>query len=182
MFVACAPALARERVATVATAQATIVAPLSVVKVQDISFGRIVARSTAGSVTVDSNTGKCAVAGVILDVGKCQFAAFSGMGARNLNVRISLGSTATLTGPGQPMVLDNIALGTNSTLSLSGNGNGNGNGNGSGNGNGNGGGQRYSIVSNSGIFVVNIGGRLNVNANQAPGRYTGAVDVTLQYQ
>lgn len=170
---------ARERAGVAATAQATIVAPLSVVKVQDISFGRIVARPAAGTVTVDSGTGQCMVTGAILDVGKCQFAAFAGMGGRNFSVRISLGNTASLSGPGQPMVLDNIVIGTNSSLSLAANGNSNGNAGGKGNGNGN---QRYSISSASGIFVVNIGGRLNVNANQAPGVYRGAIDITLQYQ
>lgn len=174
-----APAQAGEKVSATATTRATIVAPLTLVKQQDLVFGRIAARSTAGTVTVDQITGQCSVTGAIVVVGDCQFASFAGMGTKNMNARISLNAVSNLTGPGQPMVLDNIQLGTNSTISFSGNPNANGRGVGLTQGNGN---QRYSITTNSGIFVLNIGGRLNVNANQAPGLYTGSITVTVQYQ
>lgn len=172
-------ALAKETVSATATSHATIVAPLSLVKQQDLAFGRIVARTTAGTVTVDQITGQCAVTGAIMVLGGCQFASFAGMGTKNMNARVSLGAITNLTGPGQTMVLDNITLGTNSTISFAGNPNANGRGVGLTQGGGN---QRYSIATNSGIFVLNIGGRLNVNANQAPGLYTGSITVTVQYQ
>ena len=96
-----------------------------------------------------------------------------------MNARISLNSVVNLTGPGQTMVLDNVKLGTNSTISFAGNTNANGQGVGPTQGNGN---QRYTIATSSGIFVLNVGGRLNVNANQAGGTYTGSLTVTVQYQ
>ena len=174
------PALAKNPPASAtASARATIVAPLTVVWVQDMSFGRIVPRPQAGTVTVDQVTGACTVTGPILEVGRCQFAQFAGMGIKNMNARISLTNVVNLTGPGQAMVLDNVTLGTNSTISLAGNANANGRGVGLTKG---GNASRYQITTNSGIYVLNIGGRLNVNANQAPGFYTGQIAISVQYQ
>ncbi len=163
----------------VQTARATIVAPLTLIKIQDLKFGKIASRSTAGTVTVNASTGACTITGVILQIGQCQFAQFAGMGTKNMNARISLSAVSNLTGPGQTMVLDNVFLGSNSSISFSGNPNANGQGVGLTQGNGN---QRYSIASNTGIFLLNVGGRLNVNANQAAGVYTGSITVTVQYQ
>lgn len=175
-----APAQARNTpVTATANARATVVAPLSVVWVQDLKFGRIVPRPQAGTVTVDQITGACTVTGPILEVGKCQFAQFAGMGSKNMNARISLTNATNLTGPGQAMVLDQIKLGTNSTISFAGNPNANGRGVGLTKG---GNSERYSITTNSGIYVLNIGGRLTVNANQAPGTYNGTITISVQYQ
>lgn len=168
-----------EKVTVTGTAKAVVVAPLSIVKVQDMSFGRIVPKPTAGTVTVDTATNGCVVTGAILEVGTCQLARFDGMGTKNMNARISLTAVSNLTGPGQTMVLDNVFLGTNATISFAGNPNANGKGVGLTQGNGN---QRYSITTNSGIFSLLIGGRLNVNANQAPGIYTGSISINVQYQ
>lgn len=174
------PALAKNPpVSATASARATIVAPLTVVWVQDMSFGRIVPRPQAGTVTVDQITGACIVTGPILEVGRCQFAQFAGMGSKNMNARITLTNVVNLTGPGQAMVLDNIILGTNSTISLAGNTSANGRGVGLTKG---GNAARYQITTSSGIYVLNIGGRLNVNANQAPGFYTGQITISVQYQ
>ena len=172
-------AAANPRVSVTATARATVVAPLTLVWVQDLKFGKIVPRPLPGTVTVDQNTGACTVTGPILEVGKCQFARFAGMGTRNMNARISLITLVNLTGPGQTMVLDQITLGTNSTISFVGNTNANGNGVGLTRG---GNAERFSIVTNSGIYLLNIGGRLTVNANQLGGVYNGTITVTVQYQ
>lgn len=160
-------------------ARVTVIAPLSLIKVTDLRFGKIVARPTVGTITVDQITGACSVTGAILELGTCQYAQFTGMGTRNMNARISLSASTNLTGPGQTMVMDQVTLGTNSTISFSGNPNANGRGVGLTTGGGN---QRYSIVSNNGIFLLNIGARLTVNANQAPGVYSGTITVSVQYQ
>ena len=175
-----APAAARNvPVSATARARATVVAPLTLVWVQDLKFGRIVPRPQVGTVTVDQVTGACIVTGPIIEVGKCQFAQFAGMGTKNMGARISLTSVVNLTGPGQAMVLDQIKLGTNSTISFAGNANANGKGVGLTKG---GNAERYTIITTSGIYVLNIGGRLNVNANQAPGVYNGSITVSVQYQ
>jgi spore coat protein U-like protein len=181
-FTALLPAAALAKgtpVTRTANARATVVSPLSVVWVQDLKFGRIVPRPQAGTVTVDQVTGACTVTGPILEVGQCQFAQFAGMGSKNMNARISLTATTNLTGPGVPMVLDQIKLGTNSTISFAGNPNANGKGVGLTKG---GNGERYNITTNSGIYLLNIGGRLSVNANQAPGTYNGTITISVQYQ
>jgi len=166
-------------VSRTATARATVVAPLTVVKVQDLKFGRIVPRPQAGTVTVDEVTGACIVTGPILEVGTCQYAQFAGMGTKSMNARISLTNATSLTGPGTAMVLDQIRLGTNSTITFAGNGNANGKGVGLTKG---GNAEKYSITTNSGIYLLNIGGRLTVNANQAPGVYNGTITISVQYQ
>ena len=166
-------------VSVTATARATVVAPLTLVWVQDLKFGKIVPRPQAGTVTVSQVTGACTVTGPILEVGKCQFAQFAGMGTKNMGARISLTSVVNLTGPGLTMVLDQVALGTNNTISFTGNGNANGNGVGLTKG---GNAERYTITTASGIFLLNVGGRLNVNANQAPGVYNGSITISVQYQ
>lgn len=175
----CVPAQAQEVASATATTQAVVVAPATLVKVQDMSFGRIVARPQAGTVTVNGAMGACTVTGPILEVGTCRQAIFAGMGTKNMPARISLDSVVSLTGPGQAMVLDQVFLSNDATISFSGNPNANGQGVGLTQGNGN---QRYTIASNSGIFTLKIGGRLNVNANQLPGIYTGSITVTVQYQ
>lgn len=159
--------------------QAVVVAPLSVIKVQDLDFGRIVPMPTAGTVTVDTVSGGCTVTGAIRQVGICHLARFDGMGTKNMSARISLTSVVNLTGPGQTMVLDQVILGPNSTISLAGNSNANGKGVGLTKG---GNGSRYQITTNSGIYSLYVGGRLNVNANQAPGVYNGSISITVQYQ
>lgn len=168
------PALAKGTpVVATARAQATVVSPLTLVKVQDLKFGRIAARTTAGTVTVNPDTGVCTVTGPILETGGCQFAAFAGMGARRMTVRIQLPGTITLNGPaGATMQVDTLTLGTSPDLTfIGGNGNGNGNGN-----------QRYEINSNTGIFTFRVGGRLTVGANQRSGVYSGNFTVQVNYQ
>lgn len=161
------------------TATVAVVAPLSLVKTQDMDFAKIAPAPTAGTVTINANTDVCTKTGAILQFGQCRTARFTGMGSRNLGARISLTSNSNLTGPGQTMVLDQIVLGTNSSILFIGNINAVGGGVGLTAGGGN---QRYTITSPTGIFEVRFGGRLTVNANQAPGRYNGTITVNVQYQ
>jgi Domain of unknown function (DUF4402) len=166
-----APASA-ETVAGGGTGNAVVVEPLALIKVQDLDFGKIVPRPTAGTVTVNPDTGACSVTGTILQVGTCKFAQFTGMGRRNNRVRFQLPTTITLTAPGgATMTADTLTLGTSPDLTFAG-----GNGNGLGNGN-----RRWTINQASGIFSFRIGARLNVGANQAPGLYVGTFNVTVQY-
>lgn len=174
-----APVQAGEVASATASTRAVVVAPLSLIKVQDMSFGKIVPRPQAGTVTINGATGACTVTGPILEVGTCSQAIFVGMGTRNMRARISLDSVISLTGPGQTMLLDNVFLSNDSTISFSGNANANGQGLGLTQGNGN---QRYTIQSATGIYSLKVGGRLNVNANQLPGIYNGSIIVTVQYQ
>ena len=164
---------AKEVASAAASAQATVVAPLTLIKVSDLNFGRVAARPTPGTVTVNVNTGACTTTGGIIHQGACQYAEFAGMGTRRMTTRIQVPASITLTGPaGATMLVDAITLGTAPELQFIG---GNGNGLGSGN-------RRYEIVSNTGIFTFRVAGRLNVGANQRPGVYTGTFFVSVQYQ
>ena len=164
---------AKEVATAAASAQATVVAPLTLIKVSDLNFGRVAARPTAGTVTVNVNTGACTTTGGLIHQGACQYAEFAGMGTRRMTTRIQVPASITLTGPaGATMLVDQVALGTAPELQFIG---GNGNGLGSGN-------RRYQIVSNTGIFTFRVAGRLNVGANQRPGVYTGTFNVAVQYQ
>ncbi len=172
MTLAAAPAQA-QAVSARGTAQAVIVEPLGLVKIQDLRFGRMAAGTTAGTVTVDPTTGACSVTGGVISFGGCGFSEFAGQGVRRLTLRIQIPTTITLNGPaGATMVVNNFTLGTAPDLNYIG-----GNGNGLGNGN-----RRYQITSASGIFTLRVAGRLNVGANQRPGVYTGTFTVQVNYQ
>ncbi len=154
------------------TSNAVVVEPLSLIKTQDLSFGKIVPRPTAGTVIVNPDTGACTVTGAILQVGTCRFAQFTGMGRRSMRVRFQLPTTITLSnGTGGTMTADTFTLGSTPDLTFVG-----GNGNGLGNGN-----RRWNINPASGIFTFRLGAKLNVGANQAPGIYVGTFAVTVQY-
>jgi spore coat protein U-like protein len=170
---ALSPALQAKEVArATGTSSAVVVEPVSLIKVQDLSFGKIVPRPTAGTITVNPDTGACVVTGAIMEVGTCRAAQFVGMGRRNLFVRFQIPTTVTLTAPGgATMVADTFTIGNSPDLLFIG-------GNGIGLGNGN---RRWAIQPLSGIFSFNVGARLNVGASQAPGLYTGTFSVTVQY-
>ncbi len=163
-----APAQA-QTVSSNAIAQAVIVEPASLVKVQDLDFGAIAAQPTAGTVTVDPNTGACTATGGVLAVGNCAYAEFGGQGVRRMRMRITLPTTITLTGPGgATMTANTFTLGlAPDIVQVPSPGNSP---------------PRYEIASNSGIFTFRVGARLNVATNQAPGVYNGSFVVTVQYQ
>ena len=93
-----------------------------------------------------------------------QPARFAGLGSRKQQVTISLGSnTIQLTGPGAPMTVSQFEIGSTPTVILSTTP------------------TRFRITTPGGNFAFGIGARLNVNANQAPGDYSGTFAITLNY-
>ncbi|MBN8485317.1 MAG: DUF4402 domain-containing protein [Sphingomonadales bacterium] len=163
-----APAQA-QTVTSNAVAQAVIVEPASLVKVRDLDFGGIAAQPTAGTVTVNPNTGACTATGGVISVGNCGYAEFGGQGVRRMRMRITLPTTITLTGPGgATMTANTFTLGlAPDIVQVPSPGNSP---------------PRYEIASNSGIFTFRVGARLNVGTNQPPGVYNGNFVVTVQYQ
>ena len=174
-----APATAGEVATANGTAQAVVVAPLTLVSNRGMSFGRLAAGTAAGTVSLNADTSACTVTGPLLHVGGCTSAEFTGMGARRMLVRIQLPTTMILSGPaGASMTVSGFTLDTTPDLGLrAGNGNGNGNGNGGGPPN-----PRYEILPSTGIFTFRLGGTLQVGANQRSGVYSGTFPVTVQYQ
>ncbi len=175
-----APTARAQNVAdTAGSAQAVIIAPLTLIKVADMDFGKILPSAAAGTVTINPVTNACAAAGGATSYGNaCRAAVFAGMGRRPFRARVTMSNITQLTGPGTAMTMDTFIIGSNSTITFTGNTNAQGNGNGLVNGGGN---QRYTINSPTGIFVLHLGATLHVNANQTPGIYNGTFSVTVQY-
>ena len=159
-----APASA-QAIAT-AQSQAVIVRPLSFIKVQDLNFGSIVRGTTAGTVTVVPDGTRTSTGGVTLVGTGYQPARFAGDGDPNQQVRIRMGANSIqITGPGAPMTVDTFTIGstpTNTVLST--------------------GWSNFTLGGAGGVFNFPLGARLQVNANQAGGTYTGTFTIELQYQ
>lgn len=148
-----------------AETMAVIVDRLTFFRVQDLQFGGILPGTTAGVVRVLPDGNRTATGGVTLVGSNHQPARFAGMGTYNRYVRIRLSSnTIQLTGPGAPMTVSQFELGsTPNTTILSTAWN------------------QFRIASTNGVFNFPIGARVNVNANQREGTYTGTFSVTLDY-
>lgn len=166
-----AQAQTRTTIVRTSTAEAAILDPASLLKLDDMNFGRIAARATAGTVTLDPTTSTCATSGGIVHAGVCQPAQFAGRGRNNLFARFDFPNSINLNrAGGGTMLLDNFDFDASSDLLLILKGGGNG-----------GGSIRYLILSPAGIFTFRVGGILHVGANQAPGVYSGTFNVTVQY-
>jgi Domain of unknown function (DUF4402) len=149
----------------VATAEITIVRPLSFVIDDNLDFGNVIRGTTAGTVVVAPNGARTSTGGVILaNGGGHKAASFAGMGTNNQRVDVSLGSNSILiVGPGLPMRVHTFVIGSTPTAVLTTNP------------------QRFRINSATGVFAFPIGATLDVAANQAPGKYTGTWNITLNY-
>lgn len=159
---------AAQNVATVGgSAQVVVIKPLTIVKSRDLSFGKILPGTAAGTVTVAPATGTCTASAAVKSFGTCRSAEFVGMGQQGAWIRIQANGTTQLTGPGAPMTLSNLTIDASPDLSptiLQAVGI-----------------PIYRINPASGIFDFRIGGQLTVNANQAPGIYSGTFNVTYDY-
>lgn len=149
----------------VATAEITIVRPLSFVIDDNLDFGNVIRGTTAGTVTVAPDGTRTRTGGAILaNGGGHKPATFAGRGTNNQRVDVSLGSNSILiTGPGVPMRVHTFVLGSTPTAVLTTTP------------------QRFRINSATGIFNFPVGATLDVGANQAPGKYTGTWTITLNY-
>jgi hypothetical protein len=141
------------------TARTTVIQPVTMTKTSDLAFGRVISRTTANRVTISQTTG----------------ARTATLGATTLLAGAPV-SRATFQISGQPGVLTTVALPANTVLARSGGGanmtvntfrrtpTGN------------------PVIPAGGTYTLNVGARLNVNANQLPGLYTGTFTVTVNYQ
>lgn len=152
---------------TPARAKTVIVSRLAFLNAEELEFGNLLAGTTAGTVIVSPTGVRTANGGVTLVGGLVQPARFAGRGTVNQIVLISLTaspSTLRRVGGTETMVLDQLTIGSTPTAVLTTRP------------------QAFRISSPTGIFNFPVGGRLSVNANQAPGDYTGTFTVTLNYQ
>lgn len=149
----------------IATAEVTVVRPLSFVIDDNLDFGNVIRGTTAGTVTVAPNGTRTNTGGTILaNGGGHKPASFAGRGTNNQRVDVSLGASSILiVGPGLPMRVHTFVLGSTPTAVLTTTP------------------QRFRINSPTGVFAFPVGATLDVAANQAPGKYTGSWTITLNY-
>jgi spore coat protein U-like protein len=144
---------------TSATAKATVVTVLSIVKNSDLNFGSFAPGATGGTVSVELNGSRSVTGSVTLlnQVGALR-AAFTVTGKPNDRYYVKFptddGSTSIpLTGPtdAEPMKITSFVH--NAT----------------------------GILNASGKETFSVGGTLAVNPNQPAGEYTGTFDVIVAY-
>ena len=160
------PALA-ERVAVTGRAEAVVVTRLSLLKTDDLNFGKIVAGTTAGTVTVTPAGTRTATGGTRLAGTGAQPAAFAGYGFANQTVAISVNSNTPVVrrvGGTETMQFDTFIIGSTPTAQLTTAP------------------LAFRIASTTGMFAFPVGATLRVGARQVPGVYTGSFTVTLTYQ
>jgi spore coat protein U-like protein len=139
-----------------ANATATIVKAISIDKVKDLQFGKIIAGSTAGQVQIQTDGSRTIAAGnvALFNQGSDhQAAAFKTIGSPNATYYLSFPSSVSLTGPtgSDPMTIEGFVHSATGTLSA------------------------------SGEETFNVGATLNVGANQAAGEYAGTFSVIAAY-
>lgn len=138
--------------------------PLVFFKVNDLNFGDIVPSGTAGQVRLYPDGSRTRTGGVTLVNNNHEPARFAGLGSYNQQVAISMTSgTIWITGPGAPMRVRQFEIGSTPTAILSTTP------------------LRFRIASTLGNFNFPLGARLDVNANQAPGDYSGNFTIILNY-
>jgi Domain of unknown function (DUF4402) len=148
--------------------QISVVSPGAFFKVDDLDFGLIAASSLAGTVTVAPTGARTSTGGVVLIGNDHHPAQFAGMKPTQPNrpVRMRVGSnTIQITGPGAPMTVSLFRGNTNPAQVLTTTP------------------RNFQVQqASNGAFALFVGATLNVNANQAPGTYTGTWQLTLDYQ
>ncbi len=181
-FLANAPVRAQIGTTVTGSVDAVIAEPLSLVSSDDLNFGAMtVGTATGGTVTVSTAGVATTTGSIVLDNTNVQAATFHGQGTRRLNrVCIAFDASSILirrhvgvTPMPETMLVDGFVLTPqNGTLQ------------GIGGGCGAGTAPRYAIrpPNGSGLFSYTVGARLNVNANQRSGHYTGTFSMTAVYQ
>jgi len=142
------------------TVQLAIVEPFTIVKLQDLEFGGLFASAAAGTATINPNSfGRTTTGGVTAASGSFHPAEFVTRGTPNRRVLVRL--------PNGSVTLSRIGGGATMTVS---------------NFTRNGAPPTSTPLDATGMLDFYIGGRLNVGANQMPGRYTGSFTIEVQYQ
>lgn len=164
----CVPAAAKADTLNV-DVRTFLIEPLSITKLSDLDFGDLVVTTGGTIVLSPTATATCTATGGVTHSGECEAATFAGLGVTGQRVRVRRppGRTITLTGPGTNMTVTDITIFADGTLTPT---------------QSNPSWERFLIASSDGTFFFRIGGTLNVNANQAPGIYSGTFDVRLDYQ
>lgn len=139
-----------------ATAQAVVLHPLTLTKLQDMDFGNLVT-TAVGTAVLDPNTGALSATGGVSSVGGAPHCAqFTGVAgsASVVNIKVPNGSvTLTRVGGTETMAVSNFTVQ----------------------------GQSKRTLAKAVSFTFRVGGTLGVATGQVEGLYVGQFDVTVQY-
>lgn len=136
--------------ADVATATATLVAPISITKTVDMNFGTVAASATAGTVVLAVDNGVTATGGVSLPGGTPAAAQFDVTGEGTSTFDITLPSSIVLSNGTDNLTVDNFVSNPSGTGALV-----------------------------AGSATIAVGATLNVPANAPAGVYTNSADLTV---
>lgn len=160
------PVSAKEIAQATGSSQAVVVTRLSLVKVDDLKFGQIVAGTTAGTIVINPDGTRIRTGGILAIGSGFSPANFAGYGFRNQTVQISVGSnTSTIrrVGGTETMQFDTFTIGSAPPTTLTTTP------------------RSFRINSTTGMYAFNLGATLRVGARQASGMYTGTFSVTVNY-
>lgn len=143
-------------------ASALLIQPATIQGIDNLSFGTIIATATAsGNVSINPNTGARTLAagltGSAVDVG--QRGRFLGNGLPTQAVQLTANFPTFLSNEDDLTQTVEFA-GTLDTNSAGG----------------------TITIGNTGVFYVGVGGTITIDAGQMPGRYSGEVEVTADFQ
>ncbi len=138
-------------------ADTIILKPLTLLKTEDMDFGWLLASTTAGTAVLNPVSGTVTATGGVTAVnGPTTAAAFIGAGTRRAPVIIRIPKnpvTLTRSGGTETMTVSTWTLDGASTR----------------------------LINAFEAFEFQVGGTLNVGANQVPGTYVGSFSVEVQY-
>lgn len=158
---------AAEAASVPGTANVVAIRPLGIVKTQDLDFGTMAPSASAGTVSVNAQTGaRTAAGGAILSGGTPAAAEFTIAAAPLRIVSFTLNPNNTLiltrSGGGASMTVNQFRASYNGLLPVPLGPN--------------------QLVPLNGLLFLRLGGRLNLAANQMEGAYEGNFTVTVDYQ
>ena len=140
------------------------ITPLNIINTAPLDFGSIIPAAAAGTVTINAQTGVRTATTVTLAGGAFSTAAFvaAGTALRVVTLTLNPATTITISNGANTMTINRLRVSAD------------------------GGGQQTfgpnHTLNAIGVITFNVGGRLNVGANQASGLYTGTFTLTMDYQ
>ena len=160
----CAANIGESQAATTATASSTgtVIQPLSIAKVLDLSIGKFMAGASIGTVVVSTSNAQTVSGGVTTTAAlgaSAKAATFTVTGEPNATYAISYPNTITLTGAGAPLTLDTFTNAVDVGTVAAG----------------------VGTLPASGPQVLSVGATAHVAASQAAGVYSGSFDVMVVY-
>lgn len=144
-------------------AEATVIERFQIVLDNDLRFGTFTRPTTAGTLSIGVNGSVTGTGGMTTTYSIPQTgsgrgpASFHLLGRRNRLVQVTLPSSFNISNGSSTMLVDNLVRNASNS------------------------GNQEVRLSNTGYFLLLVGGRLHVSPTQVGGTYSGTFDVTVIY-